>query len=650
MPLSITLEDAGLFQMVCHLGGLSHPPGYPLFTTFCQSFVLLPLQKLIAGNLVSVLFALCALLVLYQVVLSLTQDTSAALLAMILYGLSVTFWSQAIIIEVYSLAVLLFLVSFLCLVSYTKTHRLRYFYLWIFFSGLSLSNHWPLFILSSIGCLFLLYESRRAWLAQIRRPLTWAISLAMLTAGLLPYAVLILTKQPEISLVGSIDSGEAFLDYVFRRYYSDTQLGSTASDKLGFLGWMSSYSFQQLTWVGLPFVLWGLLRSFSILGRNYALSLVGVFVGSSFLLVLLIDFKFESRLLASFKPYPIIAYMAIAIWFALGWRDFVSRFDIAKIYKVLLLLAILLMISVTNFQKVDRSTMNIADQYGRVVLNSMPKDAILFLHGDVQVGPIGYLNRVEQLRPDVTLYNWNGLVFSNRLVSAQTPMKSRDEIITEFLLTTDRPVFSIDGRLNVTTNYGLYYGYSSLSNPQARYVFIPEVELFIDGLLASLLNNEIRDTHEIVFTQQLIRIYAQLYADFSINYGSGRLSQSQQARFAAMQETFQGKLGTLDAVFLREPIERFDTVAILSLIDAAVAQIEPQFSKRSIASLYQYHADTLKLMSNPTNREEMTALYLNSIEVMPTRTNPSTCKYFAVSSESERLAAGYPSSFFRECH
>ena len=225
------MEDAVLFQMVCRLGGLSHSPGYSLFTTFFKSFVPIPMAKLIAGNLVSILFALCALLVLYEIVLFLTQDARAALLAIILYGISVTFWSQAIIIEVYSLAVFLFLLSFLLLLNYIKTHQLRYLYSWVVVSGLLLSNHWPLFMLSSIGCLFLLYESRSAWLLQNCRPLVWIISLAMLTAGLLPYAVLILMRQPEIALVGPINSAEEFLDYVFRRYYSDTQLGVTMKDK-----------------------------------------------------------------------------------------------------------------------------------------------------------------------------------------------------------------------------------------------------------------------------------------------------------------------------------------------------------------------------------------------------------------------------------
>ena len=180
--------------MVFHLGGLSHSPGYPLFTTFFKSFVPIPMAKLIAGNLVSILFALCALLVLYEIVLFLTQDARAALLAIILYGISVTFWSQAIIIEVYSLAVFLFLLSFLLLLNYIKTHQLRYLYSWVVVSGLLLSNHWPLFMLSSIGCLFLLSESRSAWLLQNCRPLVWIISVAMLTAGRLPYAVLILMR------------------------------------------------------------------------------------------------------------------------------------------------------------------------------------------------------------------------------------------------------------------------------------------------------------------------------------------------------------------------------------------------------------------------------------------------------------------------
>jgi hypothetical protein len=42
MPQAITLEDVGLFQMICHQGGIGHSPGYPLFILSWQAFVILP--------------------------------------------------------------------------------------------------------------------------------------------------------------------------------------------------------------------------------------------------------------------------------------------------------------------------------------------------------------------------------------------------------------------------------------------------------------------------------------------------------------------------------------------------------------------------------------------------------------------------------
>ncbi|HXK55440.1 MAG TPA: hypothetical protein PLZ16_02230, partial [Gammaproteobacteria bacterium] len=51
MPESITLEDAGMFQMICHLGGIAHPPGYPLFTQLCSRMMMSP--TVTAGNMVS---------------------------------------------------------------------------------------------------------------------------------------------------------------------------------------------------------------------------------------------------------------------------------------------------------------------------------------------------------------------------------------------------------------------------------------------------------------------------------------------------------------------------------------------------------------------------------------------------------------------
>jgi len=118
MPATITLEDSGLFQMVCHNGGIGHPPGYPLFILACQGFVDLPVftEGVFAGNLLSAVFASFSCVCLLFVCFEILHDKHLSVLVTLFYGFSATFWSQAIIIEVYTLSVILFLAClWLCL-------------------------------------------------------------------------------------------------------------------------------------------------------------------------------------------------------------------------------------------------------------------------------------------------------------------------------------------------------------------------------------------------------------------------------------------------------------------------------------------------------------------------------------------------------
>ena len=154
MPTTITLEDAGLFQMVCHLDGIGHPPGYPLFTLLCNQMTVLP--GVIAGNLISVVFALAAVVLFYEVVVLITSHELTALLAAMAYALSSAFWSQAIIIEVYSLAACLFMLAWWLLIKFSQTEDARCWFGLCLVTGLGLSNHWPLFVLSCLGLMSLL--------------------------------------------------------------------------------------------------------------------------------------------------------------------------------------------------------------------------------------------------------------------------------------------------------------------------------------------------------------------------------------------------------------------------------------------------------------------------------------------------------------
>ena len=78
----------------------------------------------------------------------------------------------------------------------------------------------------------------------------------------------------------------------------------------------------------------------------------------------------------------------------------------------------------TNYSRNDRSRDDFADRHARLLLQQLDPDSVLFVYGDSDTGPIGYLHVIEGVRPDVTVYNMQGLVFRNRLLPALSPMLS----------------------------------------------------------------------------------------------------------------------------------------------------------------------------------------------------------------------------------
>jgi hypothetical protein len=56
-----------------------------------------------------------------------------------------------------------------------------------------------------------------------------------------------------------------------------------------------------------------------------------------------------------------------------------------------------------------------AHLYGKQLLDSIPKDSIVLIHGEPDLGALGYLHMIEGLRSDITLIQAEGVVLGNRL-------------------------------------------------------------------------------------------------------------------------------------------------------------------------------------------------------------------------------------------
>jgi hypothetical protein len=108
--------DAGEFMTISALGGVAHPPGYPLFSLLLRIVGLLPIDSVPwKASFASALLAAGALTALHRALLDLTDRPLAAWAGVLALGLSTPFWRYATVAEVFSggalTAALLLLVS-----------------------------------------------------------------------------------------------------------------------------------------------------------------------------------------------------------------------------------------------------------------------------------------------------------------------------------------------------------------------------------------------------------------------------------------------------------------------------------------------------------------------------------------------------------
>lgn len=627
MPGAITLEDAGLFQMVCHLDGIGHPPGYPLFTMLCKPLMYFP--DVINGNLVSSLFAGLTVVALYFVCLKFFNDRAIAAVAALAYGFSATFWSQAIIIEVYTLATLMFALCWWLLQSLTERRQAGLWFLFCFCFGLALSNHWPLMILSTPALVAVLWPVR-AWLwNELRSIRFWAISTVCFLAGLTPYISLLLNTNPEIAVFGPVDSLKDLLKYVSRTAYTDAHATAGLYDKVQYGGWLLSTTFTQFGLAGIPFVAAGIGYSVRRLPPAANVALWLLYLGTVSLLVILLNFEYREYFKAVFRPYPIIACMPLAIWFALGIRLVINSVSgYARWSGFVILPASIILVLVSNFNENNRYESTLAAEYGEAVLNTLPRNSVLFTRGDNQTGVLGYLHHVRGMRPDIELRDQDNLVFSNRLTSPFAREERQRREILRFINESERDIFLLDPWLSPVINYGVYYEIA----PRGGFRFVPELDRYLDDLLELYLGDYITDGHEQHFAFHMLIRYARQYLGYVHRVGYEALDETRRVRVALLQDTFAGRLVTLE-IALDGPVADDEKRALLALVRKAEKEIPAFVTPRSRAVFYNL-VGRLHLVSRP-DHSEAGRYYRLSVETWPVSDNPGICALVDIYTELE---------------
>lgn len=493
-PSTVTLEDDGYFILAAYYNGIAHPPGYPLYTLLAHVLTCLPFGNIaLRVHLVSALFSAVSCLFLWWISCFIFRKTGIAYVVALSFGFSRVFWSQSIIAEVYSLQVLLFTLIFftsICLLR-ARTYKNRQLALkFIFlFTGLGLSNHWPLLVLSLPCIAALLWPQRDMIIHNITRSIPYFL------AGLLPYAWMVFRSQmnPEISFFGTISNLSDFWFYISRGAYAgiDTSPGAGLYDKLQFGIYFLQQTAGQFGIIGSLFVITGFLYQWRLFPKNFCIALLLGFLAPSFGLICLLDFDYDFLHQTIFRVYPVIAYWVSAIWEGCGVMA-VAQFLIKRAYRqlnnkipvtglaILVVGTIFIGSAVTNYRSDDLWARN----YATVLLKTLPENAVFFVSGDTTVGPVGYMHHIRHYRQDIALYSMAGTVFKNRLFE---PYKVTDSqistILNRFFSETSRPVYYNEylrhdyGR----EFYGLYYKLLvDRKKDYHRAIAIPEVLSYMD--------------------------------------------------------------------------------------------------------------------------------------------------------------------------
>ncbi|MEJ2211829.1 MAG: DUF2723 domain-containing protein, partial [Anaerolineae bacterium] len=192
--LSYKSADGNELATVCYTLGLAHSTGYPLYTWLGKLFTYLPIGD--AAHRVSLMSAVLGaggVALLYLILRDLSGGRSPAVSRLasafdaLLFGFSLTFWSQTGIAEVYAPTLFKVALTLLLLLRWAQARRAgkrrAHLWLWAFalVYGLSLGTHMSNLGFAPAFVLFVLLVDRRL----VLRPWIWLTAAALFGLGVL---------------------------------------------------------------------------------------------------------------------------------------------------------------------------------------------------------------------------------------------------------------------------------------------------------------------------------------------------------------------------------------------------------------------------------------------------------------------------------
>ena len=365
----IFYEDNPEFITTAYTLGISHPSGYPLTNILGNLAGLLPFGSFAYKcNLLSAFFGAVAVYFFYKCTVVLTKERIFSIVATLIFMMSGNLWTQATIMEVYTLNYAFFFGIFWIALS-GRLVDFRWLLLSSFLFGLGVTNHLS-FALALLPFTLLWLAKRKDWL--------YKMNLAnfgfLLMAGCLSWFIQFYLPARSISGAenilfswGKVNSLNSFISNITGAIYSDMPFNQgTMLDRVNTL---VNYLIEIEIWIWIVMTFFFINGFFRMLGANIS--------GT---------FAFMAGIIVYFA-YSILHYSAIDIMLVIptGLALMVivfgaQKLDVISRYASLLMFgAITVFIALSNSSQHDRHADFSAYDYVVDVFENIPSDGKLQL-------------------------------------------------------------------------------------------------------------------------------------------------------------------------------------------------------------------------------------------------------------------------------
>lgn len=213
---SVTLLDSGEFIVAAQHFGVPHPTGYPLWTLLAWLFQLIPLGNvawqlaLFSGVCGALAVGLATLLIRSSArwMLPALDGRAAGVIALslgLVFAFSFSMWSQAVIVEVYTLHALLIGLYLTSLYAWIRRPEKLAGMYWSFFTlTLAFSNHQLAIVFAVVPLQFLV-------VLLLRRDLFWDLLLALLVCALIAYLSFAMLSDDPVIIRAAVRLGYLLL-------------------------------------------------------------------------------------------------------------------------------------------------------------------------------------------------------------------------------------------------------------------------------------------------------------------------------------------------------------------------------------------------------------------------------------------------------